>query len=32
MQVSQEFINKRVQEMPDRLRAVIDGHGELTGY
>lgn len=31
-QVSQEFINQRVQEMPDRLQAVKDGHGELTGY
>ena len=31
-QVSQEFINKKVQEMPDRLQAVKDGHGDLTGY
>ncbi len=31
-QVSQEFNNKRVLEMPDRLQAVKDGHGESTGY
>lgn len=31
-QVSQEFINSKVQEIPKRLRDVIVGEGELTGY
>jgi hypothetical protein len=30
--VSQAFINKKVDEMPDRLRAVIAGNGQMTGY
>lgn len=30
--VSQEFINERVFQMPQRLQAVIDGHGAMTGY
>lgn len=31
-QVSQDFINRKVQEMPDRLQAVIDCKGALTAY
>ena len=30
--VSQEFINSKVDEMPDRLQAVLDCHGDFTGY
>ena len=30
--VSQAFINERVSTMPDRLRAVLDGEGKMTGY
>jgi hypothetical protein len=30
--VTQEFINKRVLSMPDRLQAVIDSNGRMTGY
>jgi hypothetical protein len=30
--VSQDFINKKVIEMPKRLQAVIDGDGAMTGY
>lgn len=30
--VSQEFINSKVDEMPNRLRDVINGHGDMTGY
>lgn len=30
--VSQEFINSKVDEMPDRLQAVLDCHGDMTGY
>ena len=29
---TQEFINKRVRSMPDRLQAVLDGEGATTGY
>lgn len=31
-QVSQEFINSRVQEISKRLRDVIVDEGEMTGY
>ena len=30
--VSQHFINEKVASMPDRLQAVIDGEGKMTGY
>lgn len=30
--ISTEFINEKVASMPDRLRAVIDGEGKMTGY
>ena len=30
--VSQDFINERVDQMPARLQAVIDGKGAMTGY
>lgn len=30
--VSIEFINARVDTMPDRIQAVLDGHGAMTGY
>lgn len=30
--VSTEFINERVLDMPNRLRAVRDGKGKMTGY
>lgn len=30
--VSQRFINEKVDEMPQRLQAVIDGDGAMTGY
>ena len=30
--VSQDFINKRVATMPDRLCAVLSGGGAVTGY
>ena len=30
--VSQAFINEKVDQMPDRLRAVIEGDGQMTGY
>lgn len=30
--VPQEFINERVNSMPERLQAVIDGEGQMTGY
>lgn len=30
--VSQEYINERVSTMPERLQAVIDGEGKMTGY
>ena len=28
----QEFINERVDSMPERLQAVIDDNGQMTGY
>ena len=31
-EVTQSFINRIVNQMPDRLRAVIDGNGAMTGY
>lgn len=31
-QVSQDFINRKVQEMPDRLQVVRDCKGALAGY
>ncbi len=31
-EVSQSFINKLVKSMPDRLKAVIETEGKLTGY
>jgi hypothetical protein len=31
-QVSQEFINKQIDSMPERYRAVIEGAGKMTGY
>ena len=30
--VSQNFIDDQVDSMPDRLRAIIDGEGKMTGY
>lgn len=30
--VSQQYINERVLSMPDRLQAVLDGNGKMTGY
>lgn len=27
-----DFINERVDTMPDRIRADLDGHGTMTGY
>ena len=30
--VTQKFINERVDQMPERLQAVIDGKGAITGY
>lgn len=30
--MSQEFINERVDQMPERLQAVINGKGAMTGY
>ena len=30
--VSMDFINERVDTMPDRIQAVLDGHGAMTGY
>ncbi len=30
--VPQKFINKSVRSMPDRLKAVIEGEGKMTGY
>lgn len=30
--VSQQFINERVDSMPVRLKAVIEGDGQMTGY
>ena len=30
--VSQEWINSLIDSMPDRLHAVLDGDGRLTGY
>ena len=30
--VSQKFINEKVLSMPDRLQAVIDGEGKMTGF
>ncbi len=30
--VSQEFINSKVDEMPDKLQAVLDSHGDMTRY
>jgi hypothetical protein len=30
--VSQEFINKKVNSMPNRYRAVLEGDGKMTGY
>lgn len=30
--VSQSFINQKVEEIPDRLKAVIDGDGQMTDY
>lgn len=29
--MSQELINSQVDEMPNRLRDVINGHGDITG-
>ena len=31
-EVKQSFINRIVNQMPDRLRAVIDGNGAMTSY
>jgi hypothetical protein len=30
--VSQEFINEKVNSMPTRYRAVLEGEGKMTGY
>ena len=30
--VNIEFINSKVASMPERLQAVIDGEGAMTGY
>ena len=30
--VSQEYINEKVSTMPERLKAVIEGEGRMTGY
>ncbi len=30
--MSQEFINSKVDEMPDKVQAVLDCHGDMTGY
>ena len=30
--ISQEFINEKVLSMPDRLQAVINGEGKMTGF
>lgn len=30
--LSQKFINERVATMPDRLKAVIEDEGKMTGY
>jgi len=30
--VSQRYINEKVSTMPERLKAVIDGEGKMTGY
>ena len=30
--VSQDFINSKVDEMPQRLQAVINEDGAMTGY
>lgn len=31
-QVSQAFINEKIDEMPSRLKAVLEGDGKMTGY
>ena len=30
--ISRSFINERVDSMPNKLQAVIDGQGAMTGY
>jgi hypothetical protein len=30
--LSQSFIDEKMAEMPDRLKAVIDEDGQMTGY
>ena len=30
--VRKKFINSKVDEMPDRLQAILDCHGDLIGY
>jgi len=30
--VKQPWINERINSMPERLQAVLDGHGAMTGY
>jgi hypothetical protein len=30
--LDQEWINKRILSMPERLQAVIDAGGKMTGY
>ena len=30
--MTQKFINKRVASISARLQAVLDGHGQMTGY
>lgn len=30
--VSMNFINERVDTMPDRIQAVLDGHGAMSSY
>ena len=30
--MSQKFINEKVESMPERLQAVKDAEGKMTGY
>ena len=30
--MSIEYINKQVASMPERLQAVLDGDGQMTGF
>lgn len=30
--MKQKLVNDRVNSMPERLQAVIDGDGQMTGY